>query len=1120
MPPKILGHPEAMVGPAFYRRQSQDCLSLSVYLGFSLLESEKVVSLPLALKGAMESLTPYESLGIGLDLGMPKPRGEFLAAAKAFAPYGFEARALTVSLSVGSLRRDFLALGEQRDLGLKPSPPEPFKFQPLDWNRTAHCPEWNPLGLKPGTPLSPEGPALFGPLVTAAEHDRDGRVTQNGWPLYAPVSPLPMNDAPGRLANLGDFDHNWLLNYFPGFPESFNWSFFNVAQKEQRLNSGYFRGDERVQVTNAHSHYPHFDVRLPGYEPRVLYLKDKDPALAYELRPDLDTVWLFPEAALGLLIWRAQMTVKDELASDIDEILVSFEKIGSPAQTPLSIINLARENIWEPLPLATVLAASPYWPKPPEVVDPIVEELEPEIEPLALPGPPPTPPVPAVASLAVAPVMPPTLSPLLDPSLSPESQAAAIMADARKILEEELPSVNAVLKERGLPPQSLKSLESKLRLEEKNLAKAIEINQTLSQKSKILSPTEELTQSLKNLGLPSSKAQSIAQAVELPIPSQGSFQSIAGYNQAMSAYGQKWASLMGFPASAGLAHAEKLKASALLAQNPTSPEALKGLLGFDPAKMGLPTDISGLSLESQPKSEFVNSMKKIGFAPEASSKMYQDITDYEAAMNNSPGFDLADREKLTLEMGQKMEANLNLPAGQMTGPMRENFALTRRTVYGSEDMGFSLNALALSLPALNKYLANIHNIRMEPNLAQKNLMEIGQAAGVSEKELLDGLGRIDPLFVPPPLVLAPPLDPPVQEEEYVEPDWEPTPAQVFLTREQVQATLQDPKIRSLLFWAEIWTGASLSGLDLTDLDFSGLNLSGSDFSGSNLNGASLASANCHGTLFEGALLTGSILAGANLTGAKINGATARDLDFSQGQLTEAEFIEADLTGSNFTGAQADRADFTGTLGAGSFTGASLLGAKFFGSDLTAANFSGALLDGAFFDQVNLSEANFSGCSLNDATFCQVTAPKANFQSIRGEVTRFILKSDLTEANFRGARLRGASFQDTILKGADFTGAWAWGLRADFLSLTAAKLKGAYLRQASFFAADLMRADLSGADLMEATFGSSDLRGANLSGASLYGADLYRIKVDKNTLFYGADLNNTILKNDSLGLQAV
>ena len=79
-----------------------------------------------------------------------------------------------------------------------------------------------------------------------------------------------------------------------------------------------------------------------------------------------------------------------------------------------------------------------------------------------------------------------------------------------------------------------------------------------------------------------------------------------------------------------------------------------------------------------------------------------------------------------------------------------------------------------------------------------------------------------------------------------------------------------------------------------------------------------------------------------------------------------------------------------------------------------------------------------------------------------------------KANLRGANLRDADLWDADLRGANLRDADLWG---------------ANLRDANLRGANLWGANLRGADLWDANLRGANLRGANLRGANLRGADL-------------------------------
>gem|GEM_PF-1762049 len=212
--------------------------------------------------------------------------------------------------------------------------------------------------------------------------------------------------------------------------------------------------------------------------------------------------------------------------------------------------------------------------------------------------------------------------------------------------------------------------------------------------------------------------------------------------------------------------------------------------------------------------------------------------------------------------------------------------------------------------------------------------------------------------------------------------------------------------------------ADLSEADLTSADFSGALLS-ADFSGAllpsaNFSGTDLASTDFSGALLPNADLSGAYLSHADLSGAELSEADLSeahlfDTDLSEAELSETDFSEAHLFDTDLSAADVSYVDFSGA----SLSETNLLETHLFSADLSEADVSDTDLSGA-----NLSETDLSGIYLSDAT-----ARKTNFRSANfGNPDTDHRPTNLENAVFRNADLRGADFTDARLDQIDLTDA--------------------------------------------------------------------------------------------------
>jgi uncharacterized protein YjbI with pentapeptide repeats len=248
----------------------------------------------------------------------------------------------------------------------------------------------------------------------------------------------------------------------------------------------------------------------------------------------------------------------------------------------------------------------------------------------------------------------------------------------------------------------------------------------------------------------------------------------------------------------------------------------------------------------------------------------------------------------------------------------------------------------------------------------------------------------------------------------------------------------------------IWSGANLSGTDLSQIDPGGT----------------------QGVDFSNAILIDAVLSNGQALGSNYN--------YSQAQFVQAHLENANLTNLNLAGAKFNGATLTGAhLDGANLTGADLTGANLAGATLAGTILTGATLTSTIFNNVDLSTTVFDpipkfGTSAATRTLFQgATVPAPSL----GHNWSYIDLTGATVTNIATADLKGLVAVNTL-----FPLSIQFG-RVNF------NPRDPSSQQANFTSAQLFYADFTGADLGFANLKGALLKGAKLNGANLSGATL-------------------------------
>ncbi|MDY7227176.1 DUF2169 domain-containing protein [Hyalangium rubrum] len=264
-----------------------------------------------------------------LDEGLPKQRGEVLVHAQAFPPGGTPQVACQVRVRVGSIDKTLRVVGNRHwDRSGVPSPPEPFTQMPLTYAQAFGGQGYAPNPLGKGFVQGKLPPGALHPLPNV---EAPNQLIRSPKDKPAPAGLLPLDTSwPQRASKAGTYDSRWLKTRFPGFAEDLDESYFNAAPEDQWL-SGYFQGGERFFLEHLHPSQPRIEGTLPRLTARAFVtLKTPQGESLQELSTRLDTVWLFPHAQRGVLLFRALAKVAEDDAADVLHCVTAFEAQGAP----------------------------------------------------------------------------------------------------------------------------------------------------------------------------------------------------------------------------------------------------------------------------------------------------------------------------------------------------------------------------------------------------------------------------------------------------------------------------------------------------------------------------------------------------------------------------------------------------------------------------------------------------------------------------------------------------------------------------------------------------------------------------------------------------------------------
>lgn len=267
-----------------------------------------------------------------VDAGFPKSRAEYLVRGSVFTPGGEPQETCPITVKVGSLEKTLYVVGDRFWKGYQQSHPQPFTSMPISWELAygGEKYEKNPLG-KGFAPVETEhGPIQFLPNIESSRRMISAPTQE---PEPEGLGPIDIT-WPQRFSKVGTYDLAWLKELFPGFAADMDWTIHNMAPEDQQQEEP-FVGIEPLLFDNMHPTISRLEGRLPGYKARAFVTQRKGGEDAFlEVPMRLMTVWLFPHAVKGILVFQGSIPTSEDDAADIVHLMLAAENLGQDKGVP------------------------------------------------------------------------------------------------------------------------------------------------------------------------------------------------------------------------------------------------------------------------------------------------------------------------------------------------------------------------------------------------------------------------------------------------------------------------------------------------------------------------------------------------------------------------------------------------------------------------------------------------------------------------------------------------------------------------------------------------------------------------------------------------------------------
>ncbi len=859
-----------------------------------------------------------------LDMCMPKPRGEVVVIGKCFTPGGKPVPAYEVRLQIGAVNKTLHVFGDRfwkRKGGMLKTISDPLPFTKMDisYQNAFGGPDYkkNPLG-KGHAPVKSDKGETVHPLPNI-EDPRDLIDSPKKKPDPAGFGPIDLT-WPQRMDKVGTYDQKWLEELFPGPAADMDPTYFNAAPEDQWIDA-FFNGDESVEIKGMHPNKKTVKTKLPGVKSRCFITqKDRNSEEFKEIKTSLDTVWLFPHAEKGIVIWRGVAEIQTDDAEDILHMLVAYERINDK-------------------------------PKPSEHYrEALLKRLDEEKGALYM---------------------------LDEKDLIPtgeRSGLAALIKDAGK--EEDALSLNLKKKaEKEKKKAEKKKQEAMKKMEEMCAKHGLDPSTVMPPppppppKAPDIDPNnldpEEIMRFMKEAEVDAMarKEKAVADAMAKKAQAEKKIKEICD-KQGLD-FDKMMAKLQAQKPKRPLVSAddtiEKLKKAKATAEKQVNMVCAKLGIDYDTALAQAKEQPDGKTFPIIEAVERIRKidpddpelLEKLKLAEKTSKEAYKKTAHHlpkpeplspEEADRLKQAFLVMHAEDQSFE-GRDF-AGVDLSGMDLKNVDLRGIYLEGANLSGADLTGADLSGAILAWADLSG--AKLNRAKMQETcLGSANLTK----TEVKDADLTDSV---------------------LSKSNLTDTDFSGTNLNKV---ELIEATFKNTNLSSTIiaeanFLETDFSGADFSGADLTGTNFIKPKLDGVNFTGAKADGVNFIEASCEKTVFNNADLTNARFPqNANLKGAEFKGAILNNANLMEADLTDASFVKASLNHANLMKANLNNADLTGiTAKKAALIKADLSDAKMIGANLMEANLKSATMVRTDFRMANLYGAEVMRAVVGETDF--------------------------------------------------------------------------------------------------------------------------------------------------------